>query len=1119
MVNTNNNYHPYLPALQETPPGVSAYGVFIEGDRSLIRHVADKLNFENLGDAQVNSIPSPWSRALQFMSALTIYNYPIRDFLVQQYRGFLAAIALSNYRNFPITIKLLDLTQKDFQGSRFVTSLNSLKPDEIHSLLEDTKNIDDQWLKPYIFYAGKTVLGMTNPATLVTPAAYLQPELSRQIPWIHQGVFHDPTDKLSTRERFVLVEWLRQLYRGINRNPVNRHLAASIIEELQTFESDLVAAGITEVELAFSPNGSLGVPLAPMPLDRLNPPVVDGAYNVSNVQVVSSLNPQKPLYLIDKQYFPTTVRSSASEIIVYGNLSLEAFNPELHGRDDALFWQSTDFFSAELYYLDGADQLPGTWIGNKVDIYNQIDSLTNERQGAKTILLPFNRLLKEYFTSAELKQMTTIVHQKQGSVQYVQITLNLPISGFGQRVLTYPVTKRFALKPENSLKGALPVLAMWPNVPLNSWKQYYMFVDISPTLERAFSIDRPTADSREFRRVFSRQQGEARSGTAIKALPGSQSVYQYWECKTHPTILSAVSDQGEYLGLMPLEIPDMQHQGTTQWTVGVDFGTSFTNISVKKGSAQPQWLELKTNLLSITRTPASIKEPAYRELFITEEFIKDFNNKENLPVATILTTRGWNQPSEVAIPRCIEDGRIYVPRLDTYDFDVAYIETNIKWEQTRFQEPFLVHLQRYISAQAAKEGIAQINWHVSYPSAFSRSELTQYTATWDRTLKQLHQITDQEHQHTVTQTESVAFAQFYNAKYVGVDGNLLDTICVDIGGGTSDVSVFRNNQIIYQTSLPYAGRNIFHRMVKLNPVATAKVFGLTETDSKGFVDLLSGENHNSALDNYLRANSKKILQGGYLVNTNKPENKEFRTLLSFAFGGLFYYIGLVQNLLLQDGIAYTSSVFIGGNGSRFLDWLASTGHYKQDPEVSTLLHHLMAEAAKLKPNPKGTDTVQRSDNPKEEVCTGLVCAPITAPRRNGAGPAMITEPVLGEACAINGQHFAATDLLILSEDWEEIQSFEILGTEQLEKYIETFNQIVVREKLGGIMPLPNFGGKGKFQMDDNVRHMIKQLVTDFVSKTKLVEKEKFEPESTFLLQLRCFVDILAHRWGRNQRGK
>jgi len=54
-------------------------------------------------------------------------------------------------------------------------------------------------------------------------------------------------------------------------------------------------------------------------------------------------------------------------------------------------------------------------------------------------------------------------------------------------------------------------------------------------------------------------------------------------------------------------------------------------------------------------------------------------------------------------------------------------------------------------------------------------------------------------------TESLAIAQYFADKE---DRNLIGSACIDLGGGTFDISIWQDNRLIHQCSIQLAGRNL-----------------------------------------------------------------------------------------------------------------------------------------------------------------------------------------------------------------------------------------------------------------------------------------------------------------------
>ena len=111
--------------------------------------VASSLDYQAPGEMKsVSSVPTMWARPLSMEMALHNPYYPIRDEMVQQWQGMLAAVALAEVRRFPITAQFLDLGLEKDQNP-FARSLYELLPDPVNALYAlETKN---PWQDIYIF--------------------------------------------------------------------------------------------------------------------------------------------------------------------------------------------------------------------------------------------------------------------------------------------------------------------------------------------------------------------------------------------------------------------------------------------------------------------------------------------------------------------------------------------------------------------------------------------------------------------------------------------------------------------------------------------------------------------------------------------------------------------------------------------------------------------------------------------------------------------------------------------------------------------------------------------------------------------------------------------------------
>ncbi len=213
----NQSYVPLLPKTDSDFTGGDNPGEWISGGVGLFNRLGNSLEFEAGRYAEVNSIPSPWSRLLQYISAVRNPDYPTRDWLLAQYRGLLATLALAD--SLKLKINAVEVNLADYQQNEFGRCLGKLKPSARDSVFSRTTG-DDPWSQLYILELEEIPIAITSPAALVCPTGNLPAELSSRVAWIKDGFFTEPAaNGLSQAHKQVLAPWLDNLKLAVIRDP------------------------------------------------------------------------------------------------------------------------------------------------------------------------------------------------------------------------------------------------------------------------------------------------------------------------------------------------------------------------------------------------------------------------------------------------------------------------------------------------------------------------------------------------------------------------------------------------------------------------------------------------------------------------------------------------------------------------------------------------------------------------------------------------------------------------------------------------------------------------------------------------------------------------------------
>jgi hypothetical protein len=1042
------------------------------------QNVASSLDYKSPGRVKsVSSIPTMWARPLSMEMALHNPAYPIRAEMIEQWRGMLAAIALAEVRRFPLTAQLPDLEDLRHRDP-FARSLYELLPDPVNALYTlDGYTLKDKnpWQNVYVFLWDGKPVGMTTPSTLVVPSEEGRWET---LPWWNRQEqrLQLPNNHLNTSEKALLWRWLENLRKELNNHNGQTEAIDTIGGLLDDFRDSLGSYREQRLSLSNDPQ-FFGVELNKGVLRAINKPVKAQA-KPSSVRLIPSPNKQKvlDLLIIDPE-MAKAWGESPQNIWIHEDQTLASLSTEDLRTGETIWsnvrWiESKDLFLPEFVFVDVEDALPGAFFPNGTQI--------NFNGQRITPLIPLNPILLDYLTPEDLikRMQLTPINGSEGSL--VRVIIDLPLSGLkndDRQPQNYRIYKDYPIKEENAL-AEVPVLEVWPRFRAEGWKEYYAFYYDGEYGEETFQISLPEAKEPH---IFQEGRGS----------------YQITRLEEFPSFINCQDRARNTIGLILLKTAENINLNAS-WNVGVDFGTSFTNVYVnKRGIVEP--LSLENLHLKVTEVDRETRNPVLFDHFIPESFIP---HEKPLPLSSVLTTRG-KPDTNSGKERPIYDGRIYVP--DRYRFkpEESWIETNPKWKSNPL---FLKHLALHITALAAKSGVKNIKWCLSYPSAFSKADRTRYAQSWKNLTKELQDKTGIIHispeldDVEYFRTESLAIAQYFADKE---DYNLVNATCIDLGGGTSDISIWENNQLVHQCSVQLAGRDLLSQFLEMKPDFLEQKFQVKGSGLKG---LTEGQ-FNAKLDVLLRLEGDNLLKNERAFVEDDPEFQGLLRLIGIGFSGLYYYVGTILGVLHDEG-KYSgreiTPVYIGGNGSRLLNWLAIGGQFDRHSEVNHLLSRMLSVASGFADIGEITRLSQR---PKDEVCCGLV---LSGTKLQGLTRRTKDPLIAGEDCEVNGNPISWRERLELEGN---IEQFQISEFEQLSKFLDEFNLALKELEIEGLKPMRGF--KAGVGLEPDYREKLWRETKRELTKVTLTikgESDNIRVEPPFILGLKALLRVLGKEW-------
>ncbi|MBD2145660.1 hypothetical protein [Sphaerospermopsis sp. FACHB-1194] len=1082
---TNNQSALLLPKLKNDCDVTSGNpGIWDTQAPKAFNDVASSLDYKAPGAVtSVSSVPTVWARALSMEMALHNDAYPIREQMITQWQGMLAVLALAEVRNFPIKSQLLELETKK-SNHVFARSLYELLPDPVNTLYTFNNN-KHPWEDLYVFTCNDQPVGMTSPSTLVVPSEQGKWD---SIPWWDANTLQlkSPHNYLNQTEKEQLAFWLDNLRKEIRRYNGDSKAIDRIFGLVNGFINSL---GVTTTpNFQFSNNPTyFEVEINRGALTALNLPV-KVEVKESNVRVIPSLmKPNVPQLLIIDPDIATAWNEPPQNISIHEGKTLAAFRPEDIGTWNksrkVVCLESKDLFLPELKFIDQEGILPGALLPEGTQ------SLVFKNRNI-TPLIPVNPILLNYFTPEDLtkKIKLQLINNGAGGSQ-VRVSLTLPLSGVkgGKVQQIFLLTKDYPLLEENIIYE-VPVLEVWPDFRAKGWQEYYGFYYDAEYGEETFQVSFPGA-----KEVHS-----------FKERKGS---YQTVQLDEFPSFIECKDIYTNTIGLILLASPE-EVPLTGEWVVGVDFGTSFTNVYVNKNDKVTERLNLEILHRKITYVLVETRFPVLFEYFIPESFIPV---EKPFPMSTVLTTKGErNTKTDQLSP--IFDGRLYIPARNRFSPQETWIKTNLKWETENLgnNQLFLKHLALHISAIAAKNGVQKIQWSLSFPSAFSPKQEQNYAKTWQKITKEIEAKTGIKHNSpgkddaTYFRTESLAVAQYF-AEYE--DCNLVNSTCIDMGGGTSDISIWQDDKLVHQCSVELAGRDLFSQFIEINPNFLKKLDINPDEWTR-----LKGVAFNAKLDVWMRLEADNWLDK---KRDTLEENKEFQGLLrlmAIGISGLYFYVGQILSVLYQEG-KYTvdeiTPVYIGGNGSRLLHWLAERGEFDKNSEINALLSRMMSVASGF------TDTeepTRLSQNPKDEAACGLV---LKDKKLKGLNKKEKDHVIAGEGCEIDNETYSWQDRLEFKA--KTISKYQIPELNQLRLFLDAFHASLDDLRIDGIKPLEGYEFEKEYPDDPDPEYnqkLWKATVKELRNSLNSVkgDVESIGKEPPFILGLKALLKVLAREW-------
>ncbi len=443
-------------------------------------------------------------------------------------------------------------------------------------------------------------------------------------------------------------------------------------------------------------------------------------------------------------------------------------------------------------------------------------------------------------------------------------------------------------------------------------------------------------------------------------------------------------------GASGIIIPKWQpySQGKEVFSFAVDFGTTNTHIEYKVGDGSPKPFDITADDVQIAT------------LFHPTKTTEDFGGTGAIAIRELIehefVPQHIGNGSEYKFPHRTVIAESHSLNLETETFSLAdfnipfiyerkpekdKIQSNLKWAKREmgnekrvraYFEIIIMLLRNKVLLNKGNLSQTKLVWF--YPSSMKHARKGDLEKTWNELFKQYFNPTQQ----AVGITESLAPFYYFKGTNKLHGGAFKPVVSIDIGGGTTDIVVFKSNKPLLMTSFKFAANAIFgdgfseygaassNGFVRKyfpyfeNLLATNKLYDLSKVLSS-IKDKNKTEDINAfffSIENNPKIKDKKL----FSYNSLLANDEDLKIIFIYFYSSIIYHIA---DLMKQKQIELPKHIVFSGTGSKVLNVITS------DLKILANLSKLIYENVYGKKfESDGLSIETEKEMPKEVTCKG-----------------------------------------------------------------------------------------------------------------------------------------------------
>lgn len=567
-------------------------------------------------------------------------------------------------------------------------------------------------------------------------------------------------------------------------------------------------------------------------------------------------------------------------------------------------------------------------------------------------------------------------------------------------------------------------------------------------------------------------------------------------------------------GLLIPKFKENIYGGSNQFSFAIDFGTTNTHIEYALNNGIPEAFELtekELNHIGHLIDGNKHDEPVFN--LIKDDLVPNKITKDGLFKFPQRTVSAFHNKINFSQP-IFSMANITIPfKYEQSAFSLSTeIKTNLKWNidpnSSAVMESFFEQLIKMIRNKVFLNNgdihKTKIVW--SYPASMLQFQLNRMESQLTKIINKY--LGDE----VVIDKVCESLTPFYY--YTNVEGiTALDKpiVSIDIGGGTSDVAVYKGDSPILFSSYRFAGDAIFgdnyNRNIKIN--------GFVNKYHTKFLDLLK-QNNASGLENVLgeiisRNNSNDAINALFSIEKNKQlRDKQVNISLLDQLRNdnelkiifLLFYIAQIYHvakILLKKEIDVPGAILFSGTASKLITILDDS----KDKEIINQITQKIIKTI-LNKDEKVAINVVLANNPKELTSKGALYF-----EKAGAINLKEVKDVL-----------VTDDTLLKAESDLTYDSISILEEKALNDYnefLEFFKSLNMEFSFKDNFGIENYILKKTIKLLENKK--VNALKMGIKNKLEEIENPKEEPisETLFFYPLVGSLGELAYNLSKNRK--